>query len=696
MDENHNTCETVLEPAQVVDFNLDTGAVVLRRLQRRRYLDVKARPNELLITTEIFERPPNEIIRKCHVHCLREHIIAEGLPMPYSRNGAGDFFFVHGHEAQSSSKEMDTTATEERDPKPNVTYLPPLKSDLDFVDDTSVRKLRGMGIFCGGGNFDRGLADGGGVDFGFAIDYAKAAIYSYKANVEQSENVKCIHGSVDDYLAQAMAGSRRDIIARPGDVNIILAGSPCPGFSGLQRDKTSGQSLQNASKVASFVSFVDFYSPSYCMLENVVGMTYGLPGNRKENVFAQILAALVAMGYQVQQFYQSAWACGDPESRDRVFIVASAPELELLRHPPQTHSLPPHVKVREGALGKSSNGVAFGKRLDHYTPFQCISAAESTADLPDIGDSQPQLCPAFPDHRTSSDESATSRNRIAAVPVRKYTSLMQAGRKGKLQGEPLQYYKSKASKLKGNENSRSYSRLHPDGLFPTVTTKVSIGCRQTGRCLHWSQDRSMTVLEYRRPQGYPDDDVIIGTPSEQMKIVGNSVNRNNAFGLGLAVKESWENSREEVRARAGLGSGHDHTQIFEGASVHDEGLYENNRVQAQTPAEASSISGTPDDIDTSSVDVMHATSIAGGDSCSETESSDGELTSDALDFTIQSKGSRLRLPMRPRSSSVLDTNEGADDTIIAAGTSKAAVYRNLDMRQSRKVVRYDGYVLIER
>ena len=44
----------------------------------------------------------------------------------------------------------------------------------------SLQKLKGMGIFCGSGNFDRGLEDGGAVEFKYAVDFAEHALHTYR------------------------------------------------------------------------------------------------------------------------------------------------------------------------------------------------------------------------------------------------------------------------------------------------------------------------------------------------------------------------------------------------------------------------------------------------------------------------------------------------------------------------------------
>ncbi len=546
--------DRILQPAQIIDFNLDKERVVLRRFLRKDSIDDAARPNQLVVTEETFEKGATDVVRKCYVRLFDAATIAEGLPLPYSRNGAGDRFFICSQEDPAENGES-TAASDGQSPA-----LPSLEPMWVFVGDTPPRKLRGLGIFCGGGNFDRGLAEGYSVDFKYAVDYAPLAIHSYRANVSPEEEVACFCGSVDDYLAQAMAGSERGDIARPSDVDFISGGSPCPGVSMLQKDKLSGTSLRNASKVASYLSYVDFYVPAYCILENVVSMTSNAGAKKDENVFSQILATLVAMGYQVQQFLIDAWSFGSSQQRTRIVVVASAPGLEPLARPPSTHA---HCSIKSfvgRSLAKSSNGEYSGNRRNEFTPFPHVSVGASTDGLPDIEDGQPGICPAFPDHRTPKEENAVARSKIAAVPIRynstdsewvmsKPLSLLKAGQDGKLNGEPLVWYHKKIASLRGAKTSNSYSRIRADGLFPTVTTSMSIGYNQSGQSLHWTQNRSATLQEYRRAQGFLDHEVILGSPDEQLKIIGNSVDRSVAFALGLALRQAWFNSNKDVRDR---------------------------------------------------------------------------------------------------------------------------------------------------
>lgn len=517
--------EDILEPSQIIDFDLDRRRVNLRKLHRKTLSDNDAIPNELVLSDETYIKPPAAIIRKCHVKSFTVAQVQHGLPTPYDRRGAGDFFYIINEWPRNSSSRF-----------------PPLELDSSTSTRSDLPRLKSMGIFCGGGNFDRGLEEGGAVEFRYAIDWATRAIHSYRANVEEPKQVNFFLGSVNDYLAQAISGSGTRIVARVGDVDLISAGSPCPGFSMLQLDRQSDQSLRNASMVSSVVSYVDLYSPKYLVLENVVSMTYGMGARQDENVFAQVLASLVALGYQTQQFLMDAWNYSSSQSRSRVFIIASAPGLEPLVHPHHTHAHPDDVSKK--SLGMSSNSMPFGIRRFDYTPFRHVSPLAATADLPNIGDSQPQLCPSFPDHRTPSEEGATSRARMASVPLWPHgIGLVQAVLAGKLTGEPLEWYE-RQGRIRKQPNSRSYSRVCRNGLFRTVTTALNIQCGISGSTLHWSQPRSLTIMELRRAQGFRDEDVIVGTPGQQVVIIGNSVDRNVSLALGLSLKESWANSNQ--------------------------------------------------------------------------------------------------------------------------------------------------------
>lgn len=71
-----------------------------------------------------------------------------------------------------------------------------------------------------------------------------------------------------------------------------------------------------------------------------------------------------------------------------------------------------------------------------------------------------------------------------------------------------------------------------------------------GTCLHWDQQRVTTVMEVRRAQGFPDDEVLVGTPADKWKVIGNSVARTVALALGLSLRDAWLKNSPDKHAEA--------------------------------------------------------------------------------------------------------------------------------------------------
>ena len=101
----------------------------------------------------------------------------------------------------------------------------------------------------------------------------------------------------------------------------------------------------------------------------------------------------------------------------------------------------------------------------------------------------------------------------------------------------LDFYKKSAQKMR--EQARSWSRIFEDDLCRTVTTSITPQCAFTGQWMHWDEHRLLTVMEARRVQSFPDDEVLLGVAAKAFRIVGNSVDRAVALAWGLAIREAW-------------------------------------------------------------------------------------------------------------------------------------------------------------
>lgn len=512
-----------LEPVVLVEKSPDGDhqKVRVRRLLRKRedFGDDTAEPNELVYTTRVDICNVSLIARRCHVRFYTpDDRRLRRIPAPYNRKGTGDCYYILWK--QDGCEDLEAIQ---------------MKQGFDPLDPPMGAPMRGLDIFCGGGSFGRGLEEGGAVKMDWAVDFFNEAIHTYHANTQGS--TKLYNGSVNDYLINAMNGRRTQGIAKPGEVVVICAGSPCQGFSIANRLYANYRSLLNISLVASVVTFVDFYRPKYVIMENVLGMANaGLKRAGQNNVFAQVLCALVGLGYQVRPMMIDSWNFGAPQSRSRLFITAAAPGLAPITRPPPSHAHPDRVLGR--SLGKAANGLPFGVREWAPTPFEYVSIGEATRDLPENPDGR-TTCIPYPDHRVTRSFSIIDNVRLSCIP--RFPPGMNFVKSTKLgwQSAPQVAAWHWDSDLRSNNKSKAWQRAKSNALLPTVTTANAPNEALTGSALHWDAHRPLTVMEARRAQGFPDEEVIIGTPSMQWKIVGNSVTRQVAIAFGMSLREAW-------------------------------------------------------------------------------------------------------------------------------------------------------------
>jgi DNA (cytosine-5)-methyltransferase 1 len=524
-----------LEPGEIVEFlqHGSNGFVTIRRLLRRHDFDgdAKARPNELVYSDETCTVSASRVKRKCFVRFYTPSEVQQrAIPAPYNRDGTGDAFYI-------------STRLLEKELEPVHSALPlSLNQGPDFRSTPSQERLRGLDLYCGGGNFGRGLEEGGAIRNTHAVDLDSNAIHTYWANLEDRKATKLFYGSVNDMLTEALKGnpSKSDLIPLPGDIDFISAGSPCPGFSVLNALKDNAQGLRNQSLVASVAAYIDVYRPKYALLENVVTMAQ--KGKRRdEDVLSQLICCIVGMGYQVQVFNLDAWSFGSPQSRCRLFVSIAAPGLEPPPHPSLSHSHPDGTTDR--GLGLMASGHSFGERLFKPTPFDYVTAQEATADLPDIGDGRTYHCSHHPDHRMARGIPQKMKAQIEVIPINpRGMNFARTLKQGLMTRAERNLFPTLTRKGRPCHNvaptSHAWERIHPQKLFPTIATSASPGCARTGRCLHWNQQRLITVLEARRAQGFPDDEVLTGLQAKQWRIIGNSVARTVSLALGLSIGEA--------------------------------------------------------------------------------------------------------------------------------------------------------------
>ncbi|KAL2752124.1 hypothetical protein ACRALDRAFT_2044953 [Sodiomyces alcalophilus JCM 7366] len=534
-----------LEPCELLEPPGAPGHLIrFRQLLRRNEVDPKAtcRPNELVYSEpRIIEAGADRI----HGRCIVRHFAsANKVKTPYDRDGVGNAFYILTRLAETDGDVSRCVPFDDSFPFP-----PTFRQGMD--PDEPFPKLKGFDLFCGGGNFGRGLEESGVIEMKWANDISIRAIHTYMANVDADNQVHPFAGSIDNLQRRALEGKFSDNVPPIGEVGFVSGGSPCPGFSRLTHDKTTPEQRKNQSLVASFASFIDIYRPRFGLLENVVEIIESAKASQQD-IFLQLICAIVGLGYQTHFFMLDAWTFGSCQSRSRVFLAFAAPGHRLPEMPLQSHQA---NDPKNKSLGRLSNNEPMFQRLIMPTAFGPVSAAQTFADLPDIMDSKADACIKFPDHRQSYGITPTVRTRLCTIPTRPWgVNLRSAYKNGSVtQAEMDRFATGKTIGV-----SNAYGRVIPNKLVATVTTRPSPADRFTGRILHWYQNRILSVMEVRRAQGFRDHEVILGEPREQYFTVGNSVSREVSVALGLSFREAWLGSLvkgDENIPKLGYGNG---------------------------------------------------------------------------------------------------------------------------------------------
>jgi DNA (cytosine-5)-methyltransferase 1 len=155
-----------------------------------------------------------------------------------------------------------------------------------------VPPLACLDIFAGCGGLSRGLHESGVTQLRWAIEFWQPSAEALKKN---NPDCEVMIEECNWLLSKAMQGDKDTRIPEKGEVEMMVGGPPCQGFSLLNIHKEGEYSKFKNSLIATYLSYCDFYRPRFFILENVRNLVMHENGM----VLKLIIAALVKMGYQV-------------------------------------------------------------------------------------------------------------------------------------------------------------------------------------------------------------------------------------------------------------------------------------------------------------------------------------------------------------------------------------------------------------
>lgn len=375
----------------------------------------------------------------------------------------------------------------------------------------------------------------GGLDLGFV-----EAGFSPRLSVDQDANALAVHAAHFGSPVQELDLSVSDpSIPRSARIDVLLAGSPCQGFSTLgQRrvDDPRNSLLLVASRLA------EKHRPKVVVAENVLGALSG-----EHRVYWEALhTSMRALGYRTKDFHINSADFGVAQNRRRIVMISwrtralEVPDLEkassvTLRdvlsigsdtpnHDPV--ELPPQSRHR-----KIAEKIGQGQKL---TNARGGEMSVHTWDIPEVfgrtNKAQREVLKTVLRLRRQerrrdfgdADPVATS----ILVDMYGAEILEQLVDKGYLRKFPQHHDLT-------NTFNGKYRRLELDGLSRTVDTRFG----DYTSVLHPIEHRSYTVREAARIQGFPDSIVFSGSTKEQFRMIGNAVPPPMAFAIAKSVRQ---------------------------------------------------------------------------------------------------------------------------------------------------------------
>lgn len=358
----------------------------------------------------------------------------------------------------------------------------------------------------------------GGMSYGFSlagfepiagIDKEKKFI---KAFNNSHEGVEAIVSDLGENKARSLLEDRG--ITRD-DVDVIIGGPPCKGFSTVgDRDESDDRN----KLVREFAHALDDLKPSAFVMENVEGLK-SMEDEEGNLVIDELEKMFNKYGYDIKYTVLKASDYGVPQNRKRLFIVGMKSDIEDFEWPETTHT---PKKSLENYSEDKKPYVAVNEAI---SDIPNLDAGEKTTKYKDKPSTEYQKMmrngqDILLNHKTP-NHSAKIVERLRNVP--------QGGNHQDLP-EELQ--------LSGGY-SNIYGKLDPEQPADTIT--ANFGCVSApGKFIHPYDNRALTVREGARLQSFPDSYEFFGNQSQQYKQVGHAVPPLLAKAIAKEVKKCIE------------------------------------------------------------------------------------------------------------------------------------------------------------
>lgn len=375
-------------------------------------------------------------------------------------------------------------------------------------------------LFAGAGGITEGFRQAG-FECLYSNDFSENAVATFRLNHPETFST-C--GPVEE---QNPAKIRRTLGLRKGELDCMVGGPPCQGFSIYAPDRILDDPRN--SMFRHYLRFVDEFAPRTILIENVPGML-SLGGGR---VVETILKELETRGYKTSCRILLAAHFGTPQIRWRLIFLAS--RIGTLNHPEPTHYYEARANFTGGATLTTRLQPLDGLRL-----LPAVTLRDAISDLPAIPAGGGYDAVPYPSSRAVSAFAREMRedssmlynhvsNNLSRINLERLRHIPQGGAWTNIPHDLLPPGMQKARR---SDHTKRYGRLAWDSLACTMLTKCD---PHWGAVFHPDQARAFSVREAARIQTFPDRYRFLGNKISQFEQVGNAVPVFLARAIGLEI-----------------------------------------------------------------------------------------------------------------------------------------------------------------
>ncbi len=327
-------------------------------------------------------------------------------------------------------------------------------------------------LFCGAGGLSLGF-DSAHFENVFAVEFNPDFAKTYSRNFPEHKLI------IDDI--RNLNDSRIKELVGDNDVDVIIGGPPCQGFSIAGNIGRTFIDDERNQLFKEFVRFVTYIQPKMFVMENVAAMATHLKGKTIKTIVDAFENA--GCGYKVKYEVLNSANYGIAQERRRIVIV--------------------------------------GIRSDIDSEFSYPEKAEEVLTVKDVIDDLPKLI---------SGQKSEIPNHVAM----KHSAQML---------EKMSYVKDGGDRMDIPEALRPKSGdirkyIRYDSTKPSVCVTGDMR-----KIFHYEQNRALTARELARIQSFPDDFIFEGASIQIQQQIGNAVPPKLAYQIALKVEETLDNGK---------------------------------------------------------------------------------------------------------------------------------------------------------